>query len=146
MQSARDFQILADRDIKVCCKVEEDFPDEYAVTAASYHIQQAVEKTLKALIMLYGEQPEFTHNIVKLADRCEKLGIELPEALEDISDTLTLWETASRYDAFVAFSSKKYTKAKEVYTALSEKLFLILGAIEDSEESEDETPTFEQTM
>ncbi len=143
MPSAHDFQILASRDHQVCLKVEEDFPDEYAVSAATYHIQQAVEKQLKALLLLHGETPEFTHSILKLADRCQKCGIALPEALDDISEALTLWETASRYDPFVAFSQKKYEKAKTVYMELDQTLSRMLSEIhaEPSEdESEEETP------
>ncbi len=143
MPNANDFVILAERDYTLCCKVEEDFPVEYAVTAACFHMQQAIEKQLKALIMFCGETPEFTHNIAKLAKRCEELGIELPEMLDDIYDTLTMWESSSRNDPSIVFSEIKYSKAKNVYSDLKIQISNILsdsrcddnnaGEIEDGE-------------
>ena len=136
MSSANDFLILAERDYKLCAKVEEDFPDEYAESAASYHIQQAVEKLLKALILLHGEEPQFTHNITKLAVTCEKLGIVLPACLDDVTEVLTQWETANRYDPFIAFSEKKYGKAREAYLGLKKMLETLIEDIEGKSATE----------
>ena len=122
MPDSNDYLILAERDYKTCLLAEKEFPDEYAITAAAYHMQQAIEKVLKGLILIYGETPEFTHNIAKLHVHLSKLGMELPEELEDISDTLTAWESNLRYDPFINFSEKKYTVAKNIYCELFESL------------------------
>lgn len=34
-----------------CLLAEKKFSDEYAITAAAYHMQQAIEKVLKGLIL-----------------------------------------------------------------------------------------------
>lgn len=122
MPDSNDYLILAERDYKTCILAEKEFPDEYAITAAAYHMQQAIEKILKGLILIYGKTPEFTHNIAKLQVHLSKLGMELPEELEDISDTLTAWESNLRYDPFINFSEKKYAVAKNIYCELFERL------------------------
>lgn len=66
---------LAEGDYKMCLLAEKGFPDEYAARGAVYHLQQAIEKALKAAVLINGETPPFTHNIAVLAHQCNKLGM-----------------------------------------------------------------------
>ena len=102
--------------------MEKFFPDEFAVRTALYHLQQAVEKTLKALVLYNGEFPPFTHDIGKLIVQCEKLGESFSDSAELVADSLTLWENQTRYDPFVNFSEKKYKIAKSFYNEAHSKI------------------------
>lgn len=62
-----DLLELAEGDYKMCLLAEKGFPDEYAVRGAVYHLQQAIEKVLKAAVLINGETPPFTRNIAVLA-------------------------------------------------------------------------------
>ena len=73
---------LAECDYKLCLLSEREFPDEYAIRGAVYHLQQAIEKMLKAIIIYNGETPEFTHDIYHLAQHCKKFGEAFSENLE----------------------------------------------------------------
>ena len=117
-----DLLKLAEGDFKTSVDMERSFPDEYAVRSSAYHLQQAVEKVLKAVILYNGETPPFTHDIGRLADQCSKLGISFDNELENIADTLTLWESKCRYDPYITFTLKKYNAAKQAYIAISQKL------------------------
>ena len=142
MSGVTDFLDLAERDYKMCLKVESDFPDEYAISGAAYHMQQSVEKVLTATLLMYGIQPVFTHNIAKLAAACKENNIALPDALDDVADTLTLWGYAGRYDPFVTFSLAKYQKAKEIYKELEAQLEELLNpSLSEQEKSNGPAPS-----
>ncbi|MBQ7727598.1 MAG: HEPN domain-containing protein [Clostridia bacterium] len=128
MSGVTDLLNAAQRDFKLCLKVESDLPDAYAISGVAFHMQQSVEKVLIATLLMYGIQPVFTHNIAKLAAACKENNIALPTALDDVADTLTLWGYSGRYDPFVSFSLPKYQKAKQVYKELETRLEELLNS------------------
>lgn len=130
-----DLVKIAECDYMACKAMEKHFPDEFAVRTALYHLQQAVEKLLKAVIIYNGEHPAFTHDIGKLADHCKALGEVFSDNLDDISDSLTLWESKSRYDPYISFSKKKYDKAKNIYEEIHTKLIQEITPVYENEEA-----------
>ncbi len=66
---------------------------DYAV--ALFHCQQAIEKTLKALITeTSDEEPPKIHGLLRLA---EIAGVELPDATMELASDLELSYVESRY-------------------------------------------------
>lgn len=110
---------LAECDFKACTDIEKQFPQDHAARAAAFHLQQAVEKTLKAAIYFNGGVPADTNDIGYLSKQCEPFGIIFDEF---IADTLTLWAMQSRYEPQFSFTQKKYDTAKQAYIAISQKL------------------------
>lgn len=110
---------LSECDYKVCADLEKQFPQDHAVRAAAFHLQQAVEKMLKSLIYHNGGVPADTNDIGYLAKQCEPFGIVFDEF---IADTLTLWEMQSRYEPHISFTQEKYDKAKQAYIDIFQKL------------------------
>ncbi|MCR2050096.1 HEPN domain-containing protein [Acetatifactor muris] len=74
--------------------------DEAYMNAVAYHLQQAVEKTLKAFLECIGETVPNTHDIDKLVRMSKNNGSQvfLTEWIEEKADMLTRWETDTRYD------------------------------------------------
>jgi HEPN domain-containing protein len=60
-----------------------------------YQLQQSVEKALKGLLIYYGAEPEFTHNIEILFTDIEKY-IEIPINIKQ-SMKLTIYAVQTRY-------------------------------------------------
>lgn len=110
---------LAECDFKVCADLEKQFPQDHAVRAAAFHLQQAVEKMLKSAIYYNGGVPDGTNDICYLAKQCEPFGIVFDEF---IADTLTLWEMQNRYEPHISFTQEKYDKAKQAYIDIFQKL------------------------
>jgi HEPN domain-containing protein len=60
-----------------------------------FQIQQAIEKAFKGLLIYYGIEPEFTHNIGILLNKLEE-HIEIPENIK-VSTDLTKYAVQTRY-------------------------------------------------
>lgn len=63
----------------------------------SFHAQQAVEKSLKAILAARSVEFPFIHDIGGLADLCEEAGASLPKELDGV-DRLTPYAAGLRYD------------------------------------------------
>lgn len=62
-----------------------------------FHAQQAVEKSLKAVLAARNVDFPFIHDIEGLADLCEETGASLPEELDGVN-RLTPYAAGLRYD------------------------------------------------
>jgi len=60
-----------------------------------FQSQQAVEKALKGLLIYYGVEPEFTHNIEVLLNEIKKF-TEIPENVKEAA-LLTIYAVQTRY-------------------------------------------------
>lgn len=72
---------------------DHDIPDD----VLGFHVQQAVEKRLKAVLALNEVEYEHTHSVSYLTALIEQQGIDLPGCREEI-EGLTPWAVAARYD------------------------------------------------
>ncbi len=86
---------LADRDIKVFDILVEE--PEAHLSIVLFHAQQAVEKSLKAV--LFSRRIEFrrTHNLTELAQLLRQEGVEMPVA-DDLLERMNPFAVAFRYD------------------------------------------------
>ena len=86
---------LADRDIKVFEILMKE--PEAHLSIVMFHAQQAVEKSLKAV--LFSRQIEFrrTHNLTELAQLLRQEGVETPVA-DDLLERLNPFAVTFRYD------------------------------------------------
>lgn len=62
-----------------------------------YHVQQAVGKALKALVVAAGEDPPRTHNLVRLNAAVDPPVLGASD--EDALAALTVWSVEQRYPA-----------------------------------------------
>lgn len=65
--------------------------------AICYHVQQAVEKALKALLVAAGDDPPKTHNLVRLDSALAPRVFEPSD--HHMLASLTLWSVEQRYPA-----------------------------------------------
>jgi len=86
---------LADRDIRAFEVLKNDSRIHLSMTC--FHAQQAVEKSLKAVLFLNQVEFERTHDLVKLAQLLRDQGITLPVS-DDQLRKLNPFAVTLRYD------------------------------------------------
>jgi len=84
-------------DLLVCKKTLENWSDELEFDIAAYHLQQALEKTLKHQITLLGEDFNWTHEIKHLWSQLDNVGYTPPEWIWQNHQLLTDFATKTRY-------------------------------------------------
>lgn len=98
---SRDFALLlinkAEQDETVLVKLLED--PVVADESLGFHLQQSVEKRLKAVLALREIEFKRSHSISYLTTLLEEEGIELPPCREQI-EALTPWASDARYEGF----------------------------------------------
>ncbi|MEA2233352.1 MAG: hypothetical protein QOD83_3168 [Solirubrobacteraceae bacterium] len=62
-----------------------------------FHAQQAVEKSIKAVLAAGGHAFPLTHDLEGLVERCMQSGIMLPADLEESAGVLTPYAVRHRY-------------------------------------------------
>jgi HEPN domain-containing protein len=78
-----------------------------------FQIQQATEKALKGLLIYYGIEPEFTHNIGILLNKLEG-HIEIPENIK-VSTDLTKYTVQTRYPGeYDEITKKEYERSLKI--------------------------------
>ncbi len=118
LEQARLVLRMAERDLRAVVAMggDESFADEIV----GFHIQQAIEKSLKAWIAALGEPYPFTHDLGRLLGTLERLG-------QDVEPfwALTLYTdfaVALRYDAV---SSEEQRGAVDRPSAIAEAQALL---------------------
>lgn len=88
--------ILADLNI---AKDYMDSDNKQMRLMAAYHIQQAVEKIIKLKAEIKGIDYLWGHNLIKLLQECDRLGIDLkePKLIRKNARMYTSWEADCRY-------------------------------------------------
>ena len=88
----RRWMLLAESDLILAQQVPEGVVLEFRL----FHAQQAVEKSLKAVLVARGLPFSRTHNIWELNDELRAGGIEVPEAAKS-AEGFTDFATNARY-------------------------------------------------
>ena len=92
----RDWRLLAERDMTVADYLAANMiPVPTEIIA--FHCQQAVEKYLKGVLTIFGDDPPFIHDLDKLCKLVEKFHPEF-ESISSLCTIINYFSAQPRYD------------------------------------------------
>lgn len=99
MAKYEEYIRLAENDLKVAELLLNSANDELMQNSAAYHTEQAVEKTMKGLLVKNGRTAGISHNITELSKDLDEINVVYPDWINDKDDEITTWSTTIRYNA-----------------------------------------------
>ena len=96
-EQAGNFFNMASRDYRALCGMKDS--ETFSSEIFGFHVQQAVEKLLKAWLCVLGVSFPRTHDLDELAALLEEAGQEIPHFLNSLLE-FTDFAVAFRYEAF----------------------------------------------
>ncbi len=96
-EQARNLLAVAERDQRALCGMED--PAVFSDEIFGFHVQQVVEKALKAWLCCFGVPFPRTHDLDELEALLEEAGQNMPESLDSLLE-FTDFAVAFRYEAF----------------------------------------------
>lgn len=89
--------------------------DEEQLNMVGYHLQQSIELAIKHILALNGIAFQKTHDLDQLISLADSNNIELylPEYIKEKADTISLWESKTRYVMGFKVEVKRITKTIE---------------------------------
>lgn len=97
LEQARNLLRMAEKDCRALRGMEDT--EVFSAEIFGFHVQQAVEKALKAWLCCLGAAFPKTHDLDELGTLLEDAGQHIPESLAGLLD-FTDFAVAFRYDAF----------------------------------------------
>ena len=97
LDHAGNLIIMARKDLTALCAMYD--PTSFAIEVFGFHVQQAVEKALKALLCCAGVAYPRIHDLDELARLLQQANQELPEGSRDLL-AFTDFAVAFRYEGF----------------------------------------------
>lgn len=112
---ARRWLAFADKDRQTCEQIKES---RGLRAIAAFHVQQMIEKSLKAILVCHGQNPPRTHDLVRLAALVTAAvgkSVVNPDELERINQ----YYTFSRYPLALEMDASEEPSAQELTSMVS---------------------------
>ena len=104
INTPEDWRVLADRDIMVAAHLATTM-NPIPTEVIAFHCQQAVEKYLKGVLVILGEEPTYIHNLDKLCIIIENYRPSFASILS-LCTIITHFAVQPRYDRAMSLSEK----------------------------------------
>lgn len=101
--------------------IKEATDDEAYLNYAGYHLQQAVELSIKFVLEENGIEYPYTHDITQLIYACKENNVSdgFTDYVDEHSEMFTIWESKTRYVTNYNLEAEKVKRAaKEVEAQL----------------------------